>query len=176
MKASIAKIKSKAAAALNFTFNEAVDAAAYGYDDFIILGSVSVDGSLRNLGLGPDNSGEYRADLSYHAEIELICSRCGKRFSQPAAGEVSAHFVDGQLQEEDGEEELFFIKDGAADLAEVILSDIFFALPMQPLCKEDCRGLCPKCGVDLNVNDCSCDLVDIDPRWEKLKNLLPTED
>ena len=42
---------------------------------------------------------------------------------------------------------------------------------MQPLCRPDCRGLCPVCGVDLNQQSCSCGKDDIDPRWEKLKNL-----
>ena len=44
-------------------------------------------------------------------------------------------------------------------------------LPEQVLCKEDCKGLCPECGTNLNLKDCDCGDKDIDPRWAALKNL-----
>ena len=176
MKVSIAKIKSKAAMAVDFTFTETIHAADYGYDDFVVAGLASVSGKIVNLGLGVDNSGQYQADIHYQTEIELICSRCGKPFTIPVEGALCAQFVDGAPDESDGEADIFSIEKDHADIAAVVLSEIFFTLPMQPLCREDCKGLCPKCGVDLNVNSCSCERVAIDPRWEKLKSLLPTED
>ncbi|MFN3694656.1 MAG: YceD family protein, partial [Ignavibacterium sp.] len=42
------------------------------------------------------------------------------------------------------------------------------AIPMKKLCKEDCKGLCPRCGADLNFEQCTCPKEEIDPRWEKL--------
>ena len=45
------------------------------------------------------------------------------------------------------------------------------ALPMKPLCKPDCKGLCPSCGKDLNLGACGCTHETIDPRWEALKAL-----
>jgi uncharacterized protein len=45
------------------------------------------------------------------------------------------------------------------------------AVPMKPLCREDCRGLCPTCGEDLNVTACGCAAEAADPRWEALRLL-----
>jgi len=47
----------------------------------------------------------------------------------------------------------------------------YLALPMKPLCREDCKGLCPRCGEDLNVKGCGCVIETADPRWEALKTL-----
>jgi uncharacterized protein len=45
------------------------------------------------------------------------------------------------------------------------------AIPMKPLCREDCRGLCPECGADWNAGDCACEKTKVDPRLEVLKGL-----
>jgi uncharacterized protein len=55
------------------------------------------------------------------------------------------------------------------DLAPGIREQILLALPPSPLCKEDCQGLCPTCGKDLNEGACECDRTVTDPRWEALK-------
>jgi uncharacterized protein len=60
---------------------------------------------------------------------------------------------------------------GRIDLREVVREQILLALPEQVLCREDCRGLCAKCGGNRNLINCSCDRDEIDPRWAALKNL-----
>ena len=57
------------------------------------------------------------------------------------------------------------------DLADVVREQMLLALPEQIFCKEDCRGLCPICGENRNLIDCSCEENEIDPRWAALKNL-----
>ena len=58
------------------------------------------------------------------------------------------------------------------DLKEVVREQILLALPEQAFCREDCKGLCEKCGANRNLIDCKCTESDIDPRWSALKNLL----
>ena len=59
----------------------------------------------------------------------------------------------------------------AIDLAEIAREQILLELPQQFFCKDDCRGLCEKCGRNLNLKDCDCEDDEIDPRWAALKNL-----
>ncbi len=65
-----------------------------------------------------------------------------------------------------------FYQDERIDLAQMVLEQIVLALPMKPLCQEDCRGLCPECGVNRNTTSCACVLEETDPRWATLKTLL----
>ena len=58
------------------------------------------------------------------------------------------------------------------DITEAIRQYAVLALPMKPLCKPDCQGLCPHCGRNLNEGQCSCPQKSVDARWTKLKELL----
>jgi uncharacterized protein len=60
---------------------------------------------------------------------------------------------------------------GEIRVADVVREQILLAVPEQIFCKDDCKGLCPKCGSNLNLIDCKCADDDIDPRWAALKNL-----
>jgi uncharacterized protein len=63
------------------------------------------------------------------------------------------------------------VADGRIDMAEVVREQLLLAMPEQIFCREDCLGLCPKCGSNLNLIDCKCADDEIDPRWAALKNL-----
>ncbi|MCL5021008.1 MAG: DUF177 domain-containing protein [Bacteroidetes bacterium] len=58
------------------------------------------------------------------------------------------------------------------DIAEDVRDYILLAVPMKLLCKDDCAGLCRKCGKNLNHGPCICPADDVDPRWEKLKQIM----
>jgi uncharacterized protein len=64
---------------------------------------------------------------------------------------------------------------GELDLTEAIREELILAAPEFPLCREDCRGLCPRCGKDLNQGPCDCRL-DSDPRWKALEGLRRSDD
>ncbi len=57
------------------------------------------------------------------------------------------------------------------DLKPAVREQILLQIPGSPLCREDCKGLCPRCGKDLNEGDCGCDRTVLDPRWAALKGL-----
>jgi len=63
------------------------------------------------------------------------------------------------------------IEGNELDLTEIAREQILLNLPEQELCKEDCRGICPTCGKDLNEGECRCGEDDVDPRWAALKDL-----
>ncbi len=61
------------------------------------------------------------------------------------------------------------------DITEDIRDMVILSLPMKPLCSDTCKGLCPKCGTNLNEEKCNCVLEEIDPRLEKLREFVPKE-
>ncbi len=67
---------------------------------------------------------------------------------------------------------MFGYADESLDISESIRAALIFQEPMQPLCREDCKGLCPHCGTDRNQTDCDCEKQRIDPRLASLKRLL----
>jgi uncharacterized protein len=68
--------------------------------------------------------------------------------------------------------ELAIGDDGFIDLAPLVRELTILELPIHPLCKIDCNGLCQECGTNLNENECGCEIDEIDPRLAKLKELL----
>lgn len=77
-----------------------------------------------------------------------------------------------QNLEEDFNDDYIEAPDFTVDIDELISSDILLELPTKFLCRGDCQGLCQKCGHNLNLGDCGCDKMEIDPRLEALKELL----
>lgn len=71
-----------------------------------------------------------------------------------------------------GEDSAFVVgEDGILDLAPLLREEIFLQTPNHILCKADCKGLCIKCGQNLNHGECGCDREEIDPRWASLATL-----
>lgn len=106
------------------------------------------------------------------------CSRCLQELEYP----LSLHIEEEFLQTVDAstgvpislpDEPGAFRIDGeqTLDLSEAVRQYWATALPMQPLCRSDCRGLCPRCGHDLNQGPCGCPTEEHDERWAALANL-----
>ena len=79
-----------------------------------------------------------------------------------------------QEPENDSEDNDDYIisNDGYIDADEALTEQILLELPLKHLCKEDCKGLCPKCGTDLNKSTCNCETKEPDPRFDVLRKLL----
>jgi uncharacterized protein len=107
--------------------------------------------------------GGISADGTVSAPWAGVCRRC----TVPVSGElhlaVHERFVPGSVAEDD----LYPIVDDAIDLGPLVRDAIVLELPMAPLCREDCAGLCAQCGADRNEGDCAC-VVPRDPRWANL--------
>jgi DUF177 domain-containing protein len=110
---------------------------------------------------------------------ELHCARCLNVFPFTFESPVRIYMRDAAsmetektrgLEDEDLDESSFV--GDMIDLNKLIREQMILHLPMKPICSEQCRGLCPICGQDLNKNECSCEKNVPDPRLAKLKKLL----
>ena len=111
------------------------------------------------------------------ASIRLTCARCLKEFDREL--DNSTNFIvcskkwhDECRAEEDNEEYVFFQgSDLQADVSDVMRQSVIMSISLKPLCSEDCKGLCPSCGINLNDNSCNCQKGKVDTRWEALKKI-----
>jgi uncharacterized protein len=102
-------------------------------------------------------------------ELETSCDRCAKPITLPQETEIF-HTLVTHLNDETNDE-LMLVNELRYDLDPLITEDIFLDLPSKLLCSEDCKGVCPRCGKDLNQGSCSCE-KEVDPRLAALKQLL----
>ena len=127
---------------------------------------VQVTGKIEN------RVGVVRLVFSVKSVLSLTCDRCLKAFEKSIEYDFS-HIVVRELSNLDDEEFDYVVcEDGILDLAELARADLMLELPTKVLCKEDCKGLCFKCGKDLNLGSCDCKTKDIDPRWQALSDLF----
>ena len=108
------------------------------------------------------------------SELDLVCDRCGKKFSREKVVALDMLLAD-ELEQEDSEDEIFLLDGNELDLDELVTTAFVLAMDTKNLCSEDCKGLCAKCGADLNLGPCGCG-PDVDPRLAALAQLLDTED
>lgn len=107
-------------------------------------------------------------------DVSLTYSRPCDRCYKDVARELNYQFNHRLVVSLAGDDNDDYIEtpDYTLDVDQLIRSDIILNLPIKFLCKEDCKGICPKCGKDLNTGDCNCSNEEIDPRLEVLKSLL----
>lgn len=108
-------------------------------------------------------------------QTTMPCARCLKPTKVPLHIDINQRFIKGSVEEaiKEGEEiDILPIENDRVDLDDTILSEVRLGIPMRVLCKEDCKGLCPICGKDLNEGPCLCQTEDTDPRWDALKDLF----
>ena len=111
--------------------------------------------------------------------IQLECDRCLKPVELPVDSKFKLEYVTaneyqslqaGDLTEEELDLAVF---DGEAiDLDALVLEELLLAAPDHLVCEEACKGMCPVCGVNRNVADCTCETTETDPRWAGLKELV----
>lgn len=114
---------------------------------------------------------------SLQTAIELLCARC----LEPVLHQVSRDFdllyrpqgIDAgheELSVTDAEAEIGYYRGDGLQLEEVLREQVLLSVPMRAMCRQDCKGLCPQCGKNLNTGACACAPL-ADPRWEALKGL-----
>lgn len=140
--------------------------------------SVSLTGLLSFKGETERVNGRAHVRGSIDADVAVDCTRCLEPVAQHLAiefddvfVEAAAEPVDPESHVEDDELDESLVEDGRIDIADVVREQILLAVPLQIFCSDDCKGLCPQCGGNLNLIDCKCADEDIDPRWAALKNL-----
>ena len=112
------------------------------------------------------------------ARVEFSCARC----LEPVAQDVARNFdliyrpqgVDRRAEEvsiSEAETEIGYYQGEGLLLEDALREQVLLATPVRALCRDDCKGLCPHCGRNLNVEQCNCEQHPSDPRWEALAEI-----
>ena len=110
--------------------------------------------------------------LHYDASsvLHTRCDRCMKEFDLPKTS-VGDYMLAEELQDEENDD-IIVLENDEVDLGDLVRTMFILDLDTKTLCSEDCKGLCPKCGADLNQGSCGCVTKTVDPRWAALAKLL----
>jgi uncharacterized protein len=124
-----------------------------------------------------ESLGEIRVKGHLSVVMEADCDRCLEPASHPVDADFELFYrpsENGFGEEKSldaGETEVGFYDDDGVELNDVLREYVLLALPMQRLCSEACRGICPVCGQNRNQTDCQCQTAKVDERWAKLKQI-----
>ena len=162
---------------LDFTglFNSSVDEIPVDYrlnlDDFEYGTYKPLTDGVSVKGRAYSKADVVYLDLSITFTFNGICDRCADEFSRDYSLDISRVVVSHLENEEDDEDYIIADSDNKLNLDDFVYQEIQLFLPQKMLCNDDCKGLCPKCGMNLNKGKCDCK-SDVDPRMAALLELL----
>jgi len=149
---------------------------SYYGDEIKILTPIHVTGALYSL----ENNIFLTCNIA--TKMETTCSRCLQTFTYEYNTSINTELVQEKnikdVNDVDSDDDILIYKEDIIDLAKIIEENIIINIPMKLLCSESCKGLCLKCGKDLNTHNCNCEVDEddedekLDPRLSKLKQLL----
>jgi uncharacterized protein len=123
---------------------------------------VLVSGSIKNF------SGALLLQISAKTNLSTFCNRCIENITCPVSFSEEFQISMEETEDYNTVEAL----NGVINLDQVVIENLFLSVPIKRLCSEDCKGLCPTCGANLNKENCNCSKNDFDPRLAALKDLL----
>ncbi len=146
-----------------------LDDVNYLGEDFHFIGPSKIDGTIFNNG----------KSLVLNAEVEIClsvkCARCTKDIEENISFDIEESLVrEEDYSDTDGDAVVF--TGSEIDITDIVQTGFFMNVPGKFLCSEDCKGLCPTCGADLNAGECQCDKEAYDPRWEALKQIMDSKE
>lgn len=105
--------------------------------------------------------------------VQLTCDRCLEPYLLNLDEVIDAVMTHDDKLASREEEDIYLINKSTreVDITESVRQTLLLAIPYKKLCREDCKGLCPRCGANLNTAPCTCDQTKRDPRWDALRNL-----
>ena len=116
-----------------------------------------------------NTAGLLELSLSAWTTLDSVCDRCGKEFCQEK--ETPYRCLLAEELENGENDEIELLEDGRVDAGDLARTAFLLDMDTKTLCSEDCKGLCPRCGADLNLGPCSCK-KEADPRLAVLAKLL----
>ena len=155
-------------------FSQIYETSALPFDeaDLRLVEPIKVHGRARR------KNGEVEVRGNLQTSVTVPCGRCLKPVELPIDVKFTERFVprvswrdeeQHELREEDLDLAVF--AGDAIELDDLVTEEILLAIPGHVLCSEGCKGLCPVCGVDRNLESCDCESKEVDSRWDKLKEL-----
>lgn len=157
-----------------FTWDESVDVApeTLERDDLVALGPLRWRGRVVWAATG------YVLSARLEGEQTLACDRCLEPIRVPIAEDLDLLVLVDEPRSIEGEHELgedelgvLHLDDEVLDTEPLLIEQLQLAFPMKPVCRPDCKGLCPRCGADRNRGACDCAEAEVDPRWAALAAL-----
>ena len=127
--------------------------------------AVIAEGTVRN------TAGVLVMKGTVRTRIHGVCDRCAGEFQRDVSFPIDAVLVAELSSEEDEDENIFPLVGDSADLEEIVRTVFVLNLDSKLLCREDCKGICPRCGKNLNLGKCDC-RKEPDPRLAALAQLL----
>ena len=134
-------------------------------EDISFPNGLYVDGKITN------NTKSLQFTAKVTGEVNVHCARCRIPVSEKIEFSLSETLIRDEKQDSSMEDVIIF-SGYEIDIDEIVINNFFMNAPVKYLCKEDCKGLCPTCGQDLNVGDCDCSDDEIDPRWAGLAQII----
>ena len=131
--------------------------------DIVFTTPFKLKGMVKNI------AGTLYLELNADVSFETQCARCLDTVSENLSFEIYEVFSKTPVENDD---EVTVLESGNIDLDDVLEQAFVGVLPISYLCSDDCKGLCPDCGCNLNHETCSCDIDNTDPRLAVLKNFL----
>ena len=112
-------------------------------------------------------------EASTTAGANFICDRCGTAFKQTVKSKYKMIYLLRSIEGAEEEINITYLSPDThmIDISKDVRDYMILSTPMKRLCKEDCKGLCAKCGADLNEKQCDCNDDEIDDRWNVLSEL-----
>lgn len=125
-----------------------------------------------------ESDSQVRVQGTYSVEMKAQCDRCLGHARFPLNGSFDLFYRpaseiahEEEVEIDSGEAEIGFYEGGGLELEDILREQVLLALPMQRVCSETCKGICPVCGKNRNETACDCHLQTTDDRWGALRNL-----
>lgn len=150
----------------------------YERDSFSSMGNEYPITDRSEAGFTLTNAGQGRVVVEGELQLTLSvpCDRCLQSVAVPLtmtfSHEVAAPEGDGGISENTSDEEQCFVSGYELDTDTLIDNEILIQMPVKVLCREDCKGICPTCGRNLNEGECGCDNFVPDPRMAAIKDIF----
>ena len=164
MKLGLSKIIETPGASVPFSTSVDLSDLCYGVS-YPVSEPVVAEGTVRN------TAGVLMMTGSIRTTIHGICDRCAAEFDRDIDFPIDVVLVTEFANEENEDEWVFPLEGDSADLDDIVRTVFVLNLDSKLLCKEDCKGLCYRCGTNLNEGPCNCQ-KELDPRFAALKQLL----
>lgn len=121
---------------------------------------------------------KFKNNITCDVHLETVasyqCDRCLADYHEDFVDDFEMIFHIGAHDLETDEDDVIEIRADTKeiDFTDRIIESLVLGVPMKRLCKPDCKGICPHCGADLNVQACKCPTGPVDPRWDSLRKML----
>ena len=120
-----------------------------------------------------DDAGAITLSATVYAHVTTRCARCGKPVEYDKETDVEFLLVkELEGEEEDLRDDVYLVETDVVELDDILIPELILDMEMAVVCDEDCKGLCPKCGKNLNQGECGCVVKEVDPRLAVLQKFL----